>query len=123
MATINFNTSNTTFRQLLGNGLTYRVPRFQRDYSWGIDEWDDLWQDIVGLFEDDSEPIHYLGYLVLQSSDSKQFDIIDGQQRMTTLSVMVLAGLAHLEDLVRLGMMQMTINGERNSYRRVTLAI
>ena len=104
MATINFNTSNTTFRQLLGNGLTYRVPRFQRDYSWGADEWDDLWQDIVGLFEDDSEPAHYLGYLVLQSSDSKQFDIIDGQQRMTTLSVMVLAGLAHLKDLIEAGL-------------------
>ena len=102
MATINFNTSNITFRQLLGNGLTYRVPRFQRDYSWGSDEWDDLWQDIVGLFEDDSEPAHYLGYLVLQSSDNKQFDIIDGQQRMTTLSVMVLAGLAYLDDLIKL---------------------
>ncbi|MGB3297724.1 MAG: DUF262 domain-containing HNH endonuclease family protein [Phormidesmis sp.] len=104
MATINFNTSNTTFRQLLGNGLTYRVPRFQRDYSWGSDEWDDLWQDIVGLFEDDSEPAHYLGYLVLQSSDSKRFDIIDGQQRMTTLSVMILAGLAHLDDLINAGL-------------------
>ncbi|MBE9063868.1 DUF262 domain-containing protein [cf. Phormidesmis sp. LEGE 11477] len=104
MATINFNTSNTTFRQLLGNGLTYRVPRFQRDYSWGTDEWDDLWQDIVGLFENDSEPAHYLGYLVLQSSDSKQFDIIDGQQRMTTLSVMVLAGLSHLKDLIEAGL-------------------
>ena len=104
MAAINFNTANTTFRQLLGNGLTYRVPRFQRDYSWGTDEWDDLWQDIVGLFEEDGEPAHYMGYLVLQSSDNKQFDIIDGQQRMTTLSVMVLAGLAHLEDLVEQGL-------------------
>ncbi len=88
----------------MGNGLTYRVPRFQRDYSWGSDEWDDLWQDIVGLFEDDSEPAHYLGYLVLQSSDNKQFDIIDGQQRMTTLSVMILAGLAHLNDLIKSGL-------------------
>lgn len=101
MATINFNTSNSTFRQLLGNGLTYRVPRFQRDYSWGLDEWDDLWQDILGLFDDDGEPAHYMGYLVLQSSDSKQFDIIDGQQRLTTLSVMVLAGLAHLNELIK----------------------
>lgn len=104
MATINFNTTNSTFRQLLGNGLTYRVPRFQRDYSWGSDEWDDLWQDIVGLFEEDGEPAHYLGYLVLQSPDSKQFDIIDGQQRMTTLSVMILAGLSHLQDLVNAGL-------------------
>lgn len=100
MATLNFNTTNSTFRQLLGNGLSYRVPPFQRDYSWSEDEWDDLWQDIVALFEEGGEASHYMGYLVLQSSDSKRFDIIDGQQRMTTISVMVLAALAHLQDLV-----------------------
>lgn len=100
MATLNFNTTNSTFRQLLGNGLNYRVPPFQRDYSWSEDEWDDLWQDIVALFEEGAEASHYLGYLVLQSSDSKRFDIIDGQQRVTTISVMVLAALAHMQDLV-----------------------
>jgi uncharacterized protein with ParB-like and HNH nuclease domain len=47
---MNFNTANNTFRQLMGNGLSYRVPLFQRDYSWGPDEWDDLWQDLVALF-------------------------------------------------------------------------
>lgn len=100
MATLNFNTTNSTFRQLLGNGLSYRVPPFQRDYSWSEDEWDDLWQDIVAMFEDGGDASHYMGYLVLQSSDSKRFDIIDGQQRMTTISVMVLSALAHLQDLV-----------------------
>jgi len=100
MATINFNTTNSTFRQLLGNGLSYRVPPFQRDYSWTEDEWDDLWQDILALFEPDGEPAHYMGYLVLQSSDSKRFDVIDGQQRLTTISLIILAGLGHLQDLV-----------------------
>ncbi len=103
MASMNFNTANSTFRQLLGNGLTYQVPRFQRDYSWTPDEWDDLWQDILGLFDDDPEPMHYMGYLVLQSSDNKQYDIIDGQQRITTLSVMILAALSHLEDIAQSG--------------------
>ena len=96
---MNFNTANTTFRQLMGNGLIYRIPAFQRDYSWNADEWDDLWQDILGLFSVDPEPAHYMGYLVLQSSDNKQFNIIDGQQRITTLSVMVLAAIAHLTSL------------------------
>ena len=48
MPATNFNTRNDTYRKLLGNGLTDRVPRFQRDYSWGEEEWDDLWQDILG---------------------------------------------------------------------------
>ena len=45
MSAVSFNAANQTYRQLMGNGLAYRVPRFQRDYSWTQDEWDDLWQD------------------------------------------------------------------------------
>jgi hypothetical protein len=116
MATMNFNTTNSTFRQLLGNGLGYKVPPFQRDYSWTEDEWDDLWQDILGLFEEGGESSHYMGYLVLQSSDHKQFDIIDGQQRITTISVMILAGLGHLKDLVASQM-----DPENNAKRREQL--
>lgn len=96
---MNFTANNNTFRQLMGNGLSYRVPQFQRDYSWGPDEWDDLWQDMVELFGEDPEPAHYMGYLVLQSSDNRAFDIIDGQQRMTTLSLLMLAAVARLKDL------------------------
>ena len=109
---MNFNTTNSTFRQLLGNGLSYRVPPFQRDYSWTEDEWDDLWQDILGLFEKDGEAQHYMGYLVLQTSDNKRFDIIDGQQRLTTISIMILAGLSHLGDLV-----ESNLDAENNKKR------
>lgn len=116
MSTMNFNTANSTFRQLLGHGLSYHVPPFQRDYSWAEEEWDDLWQDIVGLFDDDGDSAHYLGYLVLQSSDSKRFDIIDGQQRLTTLSVMILAGLGYLKDLVAAG-----LDEENNAKRQEQL--
>lgn len=116
MATMNFNTTNATFRQLLGNGLSYRVPPFQRDYSWAEDEWDDLWQDILGLFESDGEPAHYMGYLVLQSSDNKRFDIIDGQQRLTTLSIMILTCLGHMHDLIR-----SNLDAENNARRKEQL--
>ena len=114
--TMNFNTTNQTFRQLLGNGLTYHVPPFQRDYSWMEDEWDDLWQDVLGLFAEDADPAHYLGYLVLQSTDNRRFDIIDGQQRMTTLSLMMLAGMAYLEELVDAG-----LDAENNRRRKEQL--
>ncbi len=97
---MNLDTSNRTYRQLVGNGLIYTVPRFQRDYSWTATEWDDLWQDIEGLFEEGGEEEHYMGYLVLQSKDSKNFDVIDGQQRLTTLSILVLAFLGNLQKLI-----------------------
>nr|VFJ60140.1 MAG: Uncharacterized conserved protein, contains ParB-like and HNH nuclease domains [Candidatus Kentron sp. FW] len=100
---MNFNTANQTFRQLMGNGLLYRVPPFQRDYSWTIEEWEDLWQDI--FYEDSTEERspHYLGYLVLQSVDNKHFDIIDGQQRLTTISIGILAALGLIKEMVEKG--------------------
>lgn len=103
MTATNFKTVNQTYRQLIGNGLTYRIPRFQRDYSWTSEEWDDLWQDLLTTIEEKSEnkdSSHYMGYLVLQSSDDKNFDVIDGQQRLTTLSIIVLAGLKNLQKLI-----------------------
>lgn len=100
MSATNFQTENNTYRKLIGNGLTYRIPRFQRDYSWTEDEWEDLWADILGTVQEGGEPAHYMGYLVLQSEDDKRFDVIDGQQRLTTLTLIVLAALKNLKRLV-----------------------
>jgi Protein of unknown function DUF262/Protein of unknown function (DUF1524) len=100
MSPTNFKTENNTYRKLIGNGLTYRIPRFQRDYSWTEEEWDDLWSDILGVVQDGGELAHYMGYLVLQSQDEKSFDVIDGQQRLTTLSLIVLAVLKNLQRLI-----------------------
>lgn len=100
MSVTNFKTENNTYRKLIGNGLTYHIPRFQRDYSWTDEEWEDLWSDILGTIQEKGEPAHYMGYLVLQSQDEKTFDVIDGQQRLTTLSLIVLAVLKSLQQLV-----------------------
>ena len=103
MAATNFKTENNTFRKLIGNGLTYRIPRFQRDYSWTNEEWEDLWMDLLGTLKVDGEAAHYMGYLVLQSADDKTFDVIDGQQRLTTISIIVLAVLKNIQKLIDAG--------------------
>lgn len=103
MAATNFKTENNTFRKLIGNGLTYRIPRFQRDYSWENDHWEDLWADILAMLKTDGENSHYMGYLVLQSPDDKTFDVIDGQQRLTTISLIVLAVLKNIQRLIDSG--------------------
>ena len=91
------NTSSETFQRLMGNGFSYSVPKYQRDYSWGQEQWNDLWYDIQQMIaENDS---HYMGYLVLQTNDDRNFQIIDGQQRLTTLSVLILAVIKCLKDL------------------------
>lgn len=103
MAATNFKTENNTFRKLIGNGLMYQIPRFQRDYSWTNEEWEDLWMDLLGTLKVDEESAHYMGYLVLQSADDKTFDVIDGQQRLTTISIIVLAILKNIQRLVDAG--------------------
>lgn len=100
MTVTNFNTRNDTWRKLMGNGVTYKVPRYQRDYSWSESEWEDLWLDLQAVVTGQEEPAHYLGYLVLQTQDDKQFEVIDGQQRLTTISLLVLAVVRHLQGLV-----------------------
>ncbi|MDF9393800.1 MULTISPECIES: DUF262 domain-containing protein [Methylococcus] len=103
MAATNFSTANRTYRELLGNGQTYRIPRFQRDYSWDEEHWEDLWTDLLGTLPPDGEPAHYMGYLVLQTADNREFEVIDGQQRLTTLSLVVLAAMRLLGKLVSEG--------------------
>lgn len=103
MSATNFKTENNTFRKLIANGLTYRIPRFQRDYSWSNEEWEDLWLDLLGTLKAEGETAHYMGYLVLQSSDDRTFEVIDGQQRLTTISIIVLAVLKNIQRLVDAG--------------------
>ena len=83
----------------MGNGLKYTVPRFQRDYSWEEEQWRDLWLDACGLSEQGRPEPHYMGYLVFASSDDKNFVIIDGQQRLVTISILILAAMDFLKEL------------------------
>lgn len=90
--------STTSLNGLLGNGLTYKVPVFQRDYSWRTDNWIDLWEDIKIVLNTGKD--HYMGAVVLQKIGEKNFLVIDGQQRFTTLSVLALAVIKKIQDLI-----------------------
>ena len=60
---------NQAFSELMANNKKYIVPRFQRDYSWGHEHWEELWQDIERMRE--SRKQHFMGYLVFQAQDGK----------------------------------------------------
>jgi Protein of unknown function DUF262/Protein of unknown function (DUF1524) len=103
MARMTFETGNETLRQLMGNGRRYTIPLFQRDYSWTQDEWEELWQDLNEARTQGEFASHYLGYLVLQAKDGREFSVVDGQQRLTTFSILVLSILKAIQDLVDAG--------------------
>ena len=73
---------NKTFAEVMSNGKSYAVPAFQRDYTWAEEQLDELWRDMQYIQAHKAQ--HFMGYLVLQSADNKFFQIIDGQQRITT---------------------------------------
>ena len=89
---------NRRFSEIMSNNRRYIVPPFQRDYSWEDEQWEELWEDIEQMQQ--SQIQHFMGYLVLQTEDGKSFQIIDGQQRITTVSIIILAVLKTLQALV-----------------------
>ncbi len=95
-------TRTADFLELIGNGKRYRVPPYQRDYSWKEEQWEDLWNDIIEMMDDRSLK-HYMGALVIESIGDREFTIIDGQQRMATLTLLALAVIARLHALADAG--------------------
>ncbi len=99
MATSNLlDTSTVSLSDVIGNGKTYTVPPYQRDYSWEKDQWEDLWNDIMNIHQ--TQNVHYMGSIVLQDMGDKKYHVIDGQQRFSTLTIIVLATIWKLEDLI-----------------------
>lgn len=90
------------------------IPQYQRAYSWDSKHVRDLLNDIDSLYDDlsaetvsESDNFHYLGTIVLREqeqisvgdSDFQKYDIIDGQQRLLTISLLISTINQRLEDL------------------------
>lgn len=110
------NTNTAKFSGLFSNGYIYKVPTYQRDYSWKKDNWEDLWLDILDVHntQDSQKNSHYMGALVLKrAQDDEVRTIIDGQQRIATLSILVIAVIKKIDELV-----DREIDPEGNQERR-----
>lgn len=64
----------------------YQIPRFQRPYSWERDHIIDFWKDIV-----DGESDYFIGSMVVFPEANQLFGIVDGQQRLTTITMILCA--------------------------------
>ena len=92
--------AETTLQGLLEGAKQYQVPLYQRTYSWTEHQLERLWEDIIRLAEDRADnpkATHFIGSLVLAPSPSNgpagvaDFLVVDGQQRLTTLSILLCA--------------------------------
>lgn len=68
------------------------VPDYQREYAWGERQWNDLWEDTRALLN--GRDTHFIGSSVViehSETDPKRLELVDGQQRFTTISLILAA--------------------------------
>ena len=71
-------------------GVIFRVPPYQRGYEWDERQWEDLWLDLNRINTHVDQ--HYLGSIILLEREAGEiYEIVDGQQRMVTLSIIMMA--------------------------------
>lgn len=75
----------------------YDIPFFQRPYVWDDKNWEELLDNLM-----DSKHEHFLGAIILKSEGAysgsiPRYSVIDGQQRLTTLSILLRACYDHIE--------------------------
>ncbi len=86
-----------SFKDILTLQRKYIIPRYQREYSWELEQLEEFWNDIKGqiLFEDSVyiTQDYFIGSLVLVGDDEKGTDflVVDGQQRLTTITILLSA--------------------------------
>lgn len=84
--------------KFMSSEAQYYVPIYQRRYSWGKEHCLKLLSDIIKISKDVNRPCHFLGSVIYLAKDNvqhasavKEYLVIDGQQRLTTLSLLLLA--------------------------------
>src|SRR5947208_6246364 len=88
--------NQTDVQKILGGVQQYVIPLFQRPYTWETKQWNILWSDLAELCEEQKPRYHFIGSIVTMPSKSvpegvSKFVLIDGQQRLTTLLVLLAA--------------------------------
>ena len=81
--------------EFLKKAAQFVIPIYQRTYSWGEKECQQLWDDIVRAGKNDNVPAHFVGSIVYvekglyQVSSQSPLLVIDGQQRLTTVTLLI----------------------------------
>ena len=92
--------NETNLEELLEGKKQYLVPLYQRTYSWKQGNLEQLWEDLRQLVEhrrDQPHASHFIGSMVFAPTTDpgptgvKQYVIVDGQQRLTTLTLLLAA--------------------------------
>lgn len=82
--------------KIFSSDFEYVIPSYQRPYAWTVDEASELFDDLYDFYKSEPEEGYFLGSIVLIKQESVPYaEVIDGQQRLTTLT-MLLSALASI---------------------------
>ena len=79
-----------TIEDLFNGTDHYLIPPYQRNYAWREPEIGQLIQDIIDQSKSSAEKNYYIGTLVTYRRSDCKYEVIDGQQRLTTLSLLMI---------------------------------
>ena len=84
--------------KVLSSDFHFEIPSYQRPYAWGREEVDQLFDDLVSWMEDearrsnaDPNPYFLGSVVIIKSPDAPRAEVVDGQQRLTTLTLFLVA--------------------------------
>src|SRR6476646_4890906 len=91
------------FTKIINGTTQFVIPVFQRDYRWTEDQCEQLWKDVTAIASNPTDSGHFLGSVVyISTGDSSagftQWLLIDGQQRLTTLALLLTALRDHIRE-------------------------
>jgi uncharacterized protein with ParB-like and HNH nuclease domain len=82
--------------KVFGNDFVFTIPLYQRPYAWEKEQASELLDDLITALGDSDEAIedinpYFLGTIVLIKEDKPDAQVVDGQQRLTTLTILLAA--------------------------------
>lgn len=91
MAVDTFKPINQTISEIFSCDGIYKIPNYQRQYSWTNDQLDALWSDLYEAYENKTadNDCYFLGSIVVVNDGKGYYELIDGQQRITTLMILM----------------------------------
>ena len=78
---------NEKLGSIFGCENFYEIPNYQRPYNWKTEQLEELWEDLEDSFKSDKKENYYLGSII-GIKNSKKIEIVDGQQRLTTILIL-----------------------------------
>lgn len=87
---MSFNPNEITLGRAFSNNVQYEIPRYQRKYVWNEKQWKNLIEDIINTMNGTAENNHFIGSFIYEKKKTNWL-IVDGQQRLTTLTLLISA--------------------------------